>query len=382
MSKTVPEKFRVLLIEDNPGDVFLLREMLDAERKCHFYISDVSSTLADGLARMESGRFDIVLLDLSLPDSSGLETFVRAHAAAPDVPIIVLSEHDDGDRADEAVQRGAQDFLVKGRIDGTALHRAMRYAVGRARSEAALARERNLLNTLLENIPDRIYFKDKQSRFIRINHALTELFGFEKPEQAYGKTDADFYGEEHAGKALADERRVMETGEPLLGNVEFEMLADGRKSWSLTTKLPLRDRKGHIVGTCGISREITALKEMEDQLATERNLLRSVIDNLPDRIYLKNALGVYLLDNVAHQRWLGATEASQVLGRSVFDFFPAETAERLHAIDRGIMESGEALFNLEEQLYDAEGQLAKYSGFLDSPLRSESPALPPLPPSR
>ena len=69
------------------------------------------------------------------------------------------------------------------------------------------------------------------------------------------------------------------------------MLADGRKTWSLTTKLPLRDRKGRIVGTCGISREITALKEMEEQLATERNLLRSVIDNLPDLIYLKDAEG-------------------------------------------------------------------------------------------
>ena len=357
MSKTVPEKFRVLLVEDSPGDVFLLKEMLHAERKCRFYISDVSTTLAEGIARMESGQFDIALLDLSLPDCAGLETFARAHASAPGVPIIVLSGLDDGDQAVEAVQHGAQDYLVKGRIDGPALHRAMRYAVGRARSEAALAHERELLNTLLENIPDRIYFKDEKSRFIRINHALTELLGFEKPEQAYGKTDADFYGEEHASKALADERRLMETGVPLLGDIEFEMLADGRKSWSLTTKLPLRDRKGNIVGTCGISREITALKEMEDQLATERNLLRSVIDNLPDRIYLKNALGVYLLDNVAHQRWLGATDASQVLGRSVFDFFPQETAERLHAIDRGIMESGETLPNLEEQLYDAEGQL-------------------------
>ena len=331
--------------------------MLHAEHKCRFYISDFATTLADGIAQMQSGNFDMALLDLSLPDSAGLETFVQAHAGAPDVPIIVLSGHDDGDRAVEAVQHGAQDYLVKGRIDGAALHRAMRYAIGRARSEAALARERDLLNTLLENIPDRIYFKDKQSRFIRINHALTELLGFEKPEQAYGKSDADFYGEEHASKALADERRVMETGEPLLGNVEFEALADGRKSWSLTTKLPLRDRKGNIVGTCGISREITALKEMEDQLATERNLLRSVIDNLPDRIYLKNALGVYLLDNLAHQRWLGATEASQVLGRSVFDFFPRDSAEKLHAIDRGIMESGEALLNIEEQLLDANGQL-------------------------
>ena len=356
MPKNVPEKFRVLLVEDNPGDVFLLREMLDSERKCRFYISDVAATLAEGIAHMESGRFDLALLDLSLPGCSGLDAFATARASSPDLPIVVLSDRNDGEHALDAVQRGAQECLVKGRVDGPSLHRAMRYAIQRSRAEAALASERELLNTLLENIPDRIYFKDAQSRFIRINHALTELLGLEKPEQAYGKTDADFYLSEHAGKALADERRVMETGEPLLGDVEYEMLADGRKSWSLTTKLPLRDRKGNIVGTCGISREVTAMKAMEEQLATERNLLRSLIDNLPDRIFLKDASGMYLLDNTAHLRWLGATDPSQVLGHSVFDFFPEEIAAQLHAADRAIMESGESQINIEEQLLDADGQ--------------------------
>ena len=356
MPKPVPEKFRVLLIEDNPGDVFLLREMLDAERKRRFYISDVAASVAEGIQLIEGGRFDLALLDLNLPDSSGLATFDRVRAAAPELPIVILSDDNGGERALEAMLHGAQECLVKGRIDGIALHRAMRYAIGRARSDAALAHERDLLNMLLESIPDRIYFKDEESRFIRINHALKELFGLKKAEQAYGKTDADFYGAEHAAKALADERRVMETGEPLLGNVEYEMMADGRKSWSLTTKLPLRDRAGQIVGTCGISREVTGMKEMEEQLATERNLLRSVIDNLPDRIYMKDAGGVYLLDNVAHLRWLGADDPSEVLGKSVFDFFPQEIAAHLHAIDCAIMESGEPQPNLEERLVDSEGR--------------------------
>ena len=355
MPKHVPEKFRVLLIEDNPGDVFLLREMLESQKKCRFYISDVAGTLAEGMRLIESGRFDVVLLDLTLPDCSGLDTFVGMRVAAPDLPMVILSDADGGELALEAVQHGAKECLVKGRIDGPALHRALRYAIERTRAEAALARERDMLNTLLENIPDRIYFKDEQSRFIRINQSLTQLFGLKRPEEAYGKTDADFYGGEHAGKALEDERRVMETGEPLLGKVEYEMLADGRKSWSLTTKLPLRDRSGQIVGTCGISREVTTMKEMEEQLATERNLLRSVIDNLPDRIYLKDVAGVYLLDNVAHLRWLGADDQAQVLGKSVFDFFPKEIADQLHAIDCAIMESGEAQTNIEERLVGTDG---------------------------
>jgi PAS domain S-box-containing protein len=355
MSNNPPENFRVLLVEDDHDGVCLVKQMLESGSPCLFSVSEVARDLASAIEKLNSADFDVALLDLSLPDSAGLETFIRAHAAAPALPFVVLSGLGDGEQAIEALQHGAQEYLVKGEINGAGLQRALRYAIERARAERALARERDLLSTLLENIPDRIYFKDRESRFLRINHALTELFGLERSEQAYGKTDADFYGEEHARKALDDELRVMQTGEPLLGQIEFETLTDGRRSWSITTKLPLRDRRGEIVGTCGISREITAIKEMEDQLANERNLLRSVIDNLPDSIYLKDTNGVYLLDNVAHQRWLGASHSDEVLGRTVFDFFPDEIASHFHADDRRIMQSGEALINHEEMITDARG---------------------------
>ena len=355
MSSNPLEKLRVLLVEDNPGDVFLLREMVNEEPHGLFHIAAEAGDLARGIARLTAGEADVVLLDLSLPDSSGVGTFTAAHKAAPDVPIIILSGVDDEDLALQTVQLGAQEYLVKGRINSQVLHRALRYAIERARGEAALAHERDLLGTLLENIPDRIYFKDRRSRFIRINRALTELLGLKKPEDAYGKTDADFYGAEHAQSALEDEMRVMRTGEPILGKVEFETLIDGGKSWSLTTKLPLRDRQGRITGTCGISREISEMKDMEDQLATERNLLRALIDNLPDLIFLKDAEGRYLLDNAAHLRSVGASESSEVRGRTVFDFFPDEVARVVHADDMAIIRAGQPLINHEEQVTDARG---------------------------
>jgi PAS domain S-box-containing protein len=217
----------------------------------------------------------------------GTDAFQRIHAAAPEIPVVVLASLGDEERALQTVHLGAQEYLVKDHLEGHLLHRAMRYSVDRAQSAQALDRERNLLHTLLENIPDRIYFKDRESRFIRINRSLTRLFGLEQAEDAYGKTDADFYGVEHARQAFEDELWVMHTGEPILGKIEYETMTNGSRSWSLTTKLPLRDRDGEIIGTCGISREITKLKEMEDLLGLERNLLRSVIDNLPDLIFLK-----------------------------------------------------------------------------------------------
>jgi PAS domain S-box-containing protein len=357
MSTNRPAKHRVLVVEDNPGDIFLLREMVDEESKSLFQVTAEVDRLGRAIELLSHGEIDVVLLDLSLPDSRGVETFTRAHAAAPDVPIIVLSEIDDEELALQTVQLGAHEYLVKGRVDVHLLHRALRYAIERSRAEAQLARERELLHTLLESIPDRIYFKDRESRFIRINRALTTLFGLRTAEEAYGKTDADFYGMQHAQEAFHDELRVMETGQPLLGKVEFETMSDGRKAWSLTTKLPLRDRQGRIIGTCGISREISELKEMEEQLATERNLLRAVIDNLPDLVFLKDIQGHYLLDNIAHQRWLGASDTSEVRGRTLFDFLPDVVAAALHQDDMAVAESRQPKLDQEEHVVDPQGNL-------------------------
>ena len=355
MSISPPVKNRVLIIDDNSGDIFLLREMIEEGPNSRFHVAGEAVNLQDGIRQLQQGNFDVALLDLQLPDSRGLETIVQAHAAAHDVPIIVMSEIDDEELAVQSVQMGAHEHLLKGRVDAHIVQRTLRYTVERARAETQLARERELLQTLLENIPDRIYFKDRQSRFTLINRALTALFGLKSPEQAYGKTDADFYGQEHAGDALGDERHVMETGEPLLGKIEFENLADGRKSWSLTTKLPLRDRKGAIVGTCGISREISQMKEMEEQLETERNLLRAVIDNLPDLVFLKDIGGRYLLNNMAHVRWLGAIDPADVRGRTVFDYFPDDVAADFHRGDMDVADSRKPLINQEEHMVDAQG---------------------------
>jgi len=346
----------VLLVESSPGDRFLLREMIERDCAPRFQLVQVTDTVARAVDIVHLGETDVALLDLTLPDSSGIETFTTLHDAAPHIPIIVLCERDDEELALLAVQRGAAEHLSKGLIDGHLLQRTMRYAIERGRAEAALARERDLFNTLLENIPDRIYFKDCASRFIRINRALVKLLRLNAAEEAYGKTDKDFYDEHHAAEALADEQRVMATGQPMIGKVEFEVLSDGRRSWSLTTKMPLRDRRGVIIGTCGISREVTELKEMELALSAERNLLRSVIDNLPDAIFLKDCNGRYLLNNSAHWKGLHLNGSEEVIGRTVFDFFPKEIAEGFHQKDMAIVQTGEPLLNHEERTVSRTGE--------------------------
>ena len=138
-----------------------------------------------------------------------------------------------------------------------------------------------LLETLMDNVPDSIYFKDRQSRFTRINRYAAARFGVESPAHAVGRTDFDFFTDEHAAKALRDEQEIIRTGQPLVNVEEKETRADGDARWISTTKLPLRDRDGKIVGTFGISRDITERKKAEEQL--QRRAFYDPLTDLPNR---------------------------------------------------------------------------------------------------
>lgn len=133
---TLPRK--ILLIEDNPGDARLIRALLAEEPGRAFELAQ-ADRLATGLAYLAEHGADIVLLDLSLPDSRGLDTVARTHAQAPAVPIVVLTGHDDSALALKALENGAQDYLVKGEVDGRALHRAIWYAIERETERRAAA---------------------------------------------------------------------------------------------------------------------------------------------------------------------------------------------------------------------------------------------------
>jgi len=123
-----------------------------------------------------------------------------------------------------------------------------------------------LLQNLLQNFPDHIFFKDRQSRFILVNPSAAQNFGLRSPDEAIGKTDFDIFAHEHASRALADEQEILRTGKPLMGKDEKEIKPDGTACWVTTTKLPLRSAKGEIVGIFGISRDITARKLAEEAL--------------------------------------------------------------------------------------------------------------------
>lgn len=146
----------------------------------------------------------------------------------------------------------------------------------RKRAEEELAAERDLLRALLDSSPDCIYFKDAKSRFIKCSRAVAERAGYADPSLVLGKTDFDLFSIEHAQQAFDDERQIIATGKPIIGKLERETRPSGGDAWVYTTKMPLRDPGGVIVGTFGISRDVTELKKAEAKLeATHRQLMEA-----------------------------------------------------------------------------------------------------------
>lgn len=156
--------------------------------------------------------------------------------------------------------------------------------VERARLEEAAF----YLRTLMDNLPDAIYFKDVHSRFRYINRHTAAGFGIADPAEAIGKTDFDYFTEDHATQAFRDEQEIIRTGVPLVNVEEAETKADGSLTWVSTTKMPLRDSEGRIIGTFGVSRDITEHKAMEEQLAQQS--FYDALTGLPNRVLFMNRL--------------------------------------------------------------------------------------------
>jgi len=215
--------------------------------------------------------------------------------------------------------------------------------------DETLAQDGYLLHTLMDNLPDNMYFKDTASRFIRINKALTSYFGLDDPSQAIGKSDFDYFREAHARQSFDDEQAMLQSGQPVVGKEEQEIWIGGRVRWVSTTKMPMRDKSGNIIGTFGVSRDITQAKQTEKSLREREELLRAVIANIPCGVFWKDRNCVYLGCNEQVARDHGLDCPESVIGGTDYDLGVSRAeAEFYQQCDRQVIETGEPILNLEE----------------------------------
>lgn len=217
------------------------------------------------------------------------------------------------------------------------------------RVQEAFQRERNFLRTLIDNLPDIVYFKDNEGRYVLNNQAHLRSIGASRQEDVLGKTTFDFNPPELAKQYFDDEMELVRTGKPMIEKEELALHRDTEvQRWHLTSKIPLIDEYGKVTGIVGISRDITDHKYYEDKVQQERNLLRTVIDNLPDYIFYKDIEGHYILNNLPHLRSIGAEHQEDVVGKTTFDFNPPDLAKIYAEDELKVVRAGQIMPDREE----------------------------------
>jgi PAS domain S-box-containing protein len=307
-------RLQVLLIEDNPGDVRLIKEML-AEAGTDDIGIESAESLSAGLDLLTRNNFDVVLLDLGLPDSQGLATLSRLYAGVPDIAIVVLTGHGDEAIAIEAVKQGAQDYLVKGEVDEKLLLRSIHYAFERRRLVAELEVSRASFTSIVEKSADGILVLGDDGAVLYANRPASEMM--EKSEDTLVGTCLPL-------PAVPGERTELEVMRP-----------DGTPG---TAEMRVRatDWNGH-PALLAILRDITKRKRAEEALRQSEERFRAVFEGAQDCIFIKDRLLKYTMINPATAKLLNR-RASEIVGRTSEEIFGKETGRHIREVELRVLD--------------------------------------------
>ena len=286
----VTKPLNVLLIEDSPEEAELIQVMLAQSRREVLQVHHVSR-LADGLVRLASDPVDVVLLDFSLPDSSGLVSFERARKVAPHVPIVILTNLDDEETALSAVREGAQDYLVKRQVDNELLLRSLRYAISRMQVERAMWESEERYALAVNGANDGIWDWNLTTGSAYFSPRWKAMLGFRADE--IGSSIEEWFSRVHAddssGLRKALDAHLAGT-EP---HFEHEHRIVGKSTvaiWMLARGLAVRDAAGKPTRMAGSLTDITARKRAEEQLL--HDALFDALTQLPNRTLFLDHLGL------------------------------------------------------------------------------------------
>jgi PAS domain S-box-containing protein/putative nucleotidyltransferase with HDIG domain len=307
------ESKKILLVEDNPGDARLILIYLNKDLN-QVYDVVVARTLSASLKLLEDGCFDIVIMDLVLPDSQGMDTFQQIHEARPDLPIIVLTVLDDKQKAAEAIQAGAQDYLVKGKLQPEVISRAISYSIERKRADKKIRREREKAQHYLDIAGVILLVLDNNGKVEMINQHGCDILGYSEDEVIGKDWVTTFVPKGTQEEVLRIHKQVLSEGGGEYKRYENSIITKGREerviSWRNTT---IHDGAGEIIGTLSSGEDITERKQAEAAIRESEERLRQIANTLEDTSWIT--------DWETHKTLFASPAYEKVWGRSLQDLY-------------------------------------------------------------
>ncbi|HEV2419819.1 MAG TPA: PAS domain S-box protein [Terriglobia bacterium] len=238
---------------------------------------------------------------------------------------------------EQTAQLSAQNAALKAEI------------TARKRTQEELLREKRLLDAIMDNLPDSIYFKDAQCRFVRVSKGCASKHGFSSPAEAIGTSDFDSFDAKLAQSYYDEEQEIMRSGKQVLDVETREIWTGKADTWASCTKVPFYDTDGRVAGIIGISRDITDRKRAEEELLHQKSFLDTLMNNIPDAIYFKDLQSRFLRNTRAHAKMLGFDDPADLIGKSDMDIFGIEHAQAAFNDEQEIIRTGRPIINKEER---------------------------------
>lgn len=359
------DRLKLLLIEHDPAFTRSVSRMLRQARDLAAEVLP-QGNLSAGLKALTGSRFDVVLLDLAVPDGAGLANVSVIQAAAPELPVIVAGDSTDEAVAVEAVHAGAHDYLVKSQLTPAWLERSIRYAIERHRLDLALHQAEQKYHSVFDHLVEGIFQTTPDGRYLMANAALARIYGYETPEELIDNL-TDISGRLYVEPGRRDEFvRTMQEHDTVSGFESQVRRKDGTIIWISENCRAVRDAKGRLLYYEGTVEDITQRREAEEKLRHSEALYHSLVETLPQNIFRKNLEGRFTFANQQFCRALNL-KLEDVIGKTDFDFFPAQLAAKYQQDDRRVLETGQTYETVEE--HQPPGGKKLYVQVVKTPLR-------------
>ena len=382
------QKTDILVIDDTTANRKLLLELLCNEG----YSVQEAVNGTSALELLVSTDVSLILLDVIMPGMNGFAICreLKKNDHTRNIPVIFISAVDSPEARIEGFKAGGVDFItkpiqpeevlarIKAQINLFQLQKEMieknkrleKEITIREKTEKALFEselyfkealetihnERTLLRTLIDHLPDAIYVKDKEGRKVVANQFDIENIGFSSEKDVLGKTDLELFPGEIGKRGYDDDMNVIRNGLEVVNREEYFYAKNGELLWLQTTKLPLRNHKDEMIGLVGIGRDITQNKKATDIIEHERKLLRTLIDNLPFAIYVKDGDARKLIANSADLKLMGCSSEEEIIGKTDLELFNSQDGLNGYNEDLSVIRTGMPLLNEENSYIDTEGR--------------------------